>query len=192
MADPTPPGTKRIEVHVDELNQLFHTLDPSPFHKRALEADAEEFIVGRAREARRGVPLALVVYVDRFPGHETAAILREAVHEFFSARADSTRLRLRQLFRIGRISLLIGLVALAVLTAVGETILSTLGGTRMGDVLRESLLIGGWVAMWRPLEIFLYDWWPIRSDARLYDRLSAMPVRVEASPEGHPHSLIPD
>jgi len=28
--------------------------------------------------------------------------------------------------------------------------------------VRESLLVGGAVAPWRPLEIFLYDWWPIR------------------------------
>lgn len=27
-------------------------------------------------------------------------------------------------------------------------------------------------------EIFLYDWWPILANARLYDRLSEMPVRV--------------
>jgi hypothetical protein len=33
--------------------------------------------------------------------------------------------------------------------------------------------------MWRPLEVFLYDWWPIRAEARLFDRLSAMPVRIE-------------
>ena len=32
--------------------------------------------------------------------------------------------------------------------------------------------------MWRPLEIFLYDWWPIRSEAQLSDRLAAMPVRI--------------
>jgi len=48
----------------------------------------------------------------------------------------------------------------------------------LAEVFRESLLIGGWVAMWRPLEIFLYDWWPIRAEVRLYDRLAAMPVRV--------------
>ena len=48
----------------------------------------------------------------------------------------------------------------------------------MGEVLRESLVIGGWVAMWRPMEIFLYDWWPIRANARLADRLSAMSVRI--------------
>ena len=32
--------------------------------------------------------------------------------------------------------------------------------------------------MWRPLEVFLYDWWPIRNEARLSDRLAAMPVRI--------------
>ena len=32
--------------------------------------------------------------------------------------------------------------------------------------------------MWRPIEIFLYEWWPIRAEARLFDRLSAMTVRV--------------
>jgi len=48
----------------------------------------------------------------------------------------------------------------------------------LGQVLHESLLIGGWVAMWRPLEIFLYDWWPIRAEARLFDRLATMPVRL--------------
>jgi hypothetical protein len=49
---------------------------------------------------------------------------------------------------------------------------------RVGGLVREGLLIGGWVAMWRPLEIFLYDWWPIRADIRLYNRLSAMPVQI--------------
>ena len=33
--------------------------------------------------------------------------------------------------------------------------------------------------MWRPLEIFLYDWWPVRSDQRLLERLARMQVRLE-------------
>jgi hypothetical protein len=79
---------------------------------------------------------------------------------------------------VGRTSLLIGLVFVAVTVGVGDFIANAMKGQRLGEILRESLLIGGWVAMWRPLEIFLYDWWPIRSEARLYDRLSAMPVRI--------------
>jgi hypothetical protein len=41
------------------------------------------------------------------------------------------------------------------------------------------------VALWRPMEIFLYDWWPIRGEIRLYERLAAMPVFVVSS-DGSP------
>ena len=38
--------------------------------------------------------------------------------------------------------------------------------------------------MWRPMEIFLYDWWPIRAEATLADRLSVMPVRISYKQDG--------
>jgi hypothetical protein len=177
--DPITPNCHRIEVHVSELKQLFNAMDPSPFRERDLDPAAEAFIVGWARDLPRDEPLALVVYLDRPAGlPEESTILREAVHEFFAARAQATRQRLRQLFRVGRTSLLIGLVFLAACIAAGDVIASRLAGRRVGEILRESLLIGGWVAMWRPIEIFLYDWWPIRQEARLADRLGAMPVRI--------------
>ena len=50
------------------------------------------------------------------------------------------------------------------------------------DVFREGLIICGWVAMWRPIQIFLYDWWPILGDRRLFDRLSRMPVQIVSPP----------
>jgi hypothetical protein len=177
--DPIPEGCERIEVHVTELKQLFNAIDPSPFREKDLDPSAEEFIVSWAREGHHDARLALLVYLDRPAGlPEEPAILRDAIREFFSHRAQSARRRLRQLLRQGRTSLAIGLVFLAVSIAVGDVLAGLLSGQRMGDIVRESLLIGGWVAMWRPLEIFLYDWWPIRSEARLYDRLSAMPVRI--------------
>ena len=37
--------TGLIEVKLTELNQLFNSMDPSPFHERDLDHDAEEFIV---------------------------------------------------------------------------------------------------------------------------------------------------
>jgi hypothetical protein len=46
--------------------------------------------------------------------------------------------------------------------------------------------------MWRPLEIFLYDWWPIRAEARLYDRLSAMPVRIAYAAGARPEAWRQD
>jgi len=54
------------------------------------------------------------------------------------------------------------------------------------QILREGLLITGWVAMWRPLEALLYDWWPLVQERRLRRRLREAPMEVRhgAEPEG--------
>jgi hypothetical protein len=177
--DPIPSRCEVIEVHVAELRQLFNAIDPSPFRERDLDPNAEEFIVGWAKDAPKDLPLGLVVYLDRPAGlPEEAAILRDAIREYFGHRAEATRRRLRELLRLGRRSLLIGVTCLAASLLIGDFVARLLGERHVGEVVRESLLIGGWVAMWRPMEIFLYDWWPIRDEVRLFDRLTAMPVRI--------------
>jgi hypothetical protein len=174
--DPVPPKCAIIEVHVGELKQLFDAIDFSPFRQRDLDPKAEEFIVSWAKDLPRNASLALIVDLDREA--DEAAVLRDAIHEFFRHRAQTYRQRLRELFRVGRTSLVIGLVALAGAIALGDFVATLVKGSRIGEIVRESLTIGGWVSMWRPLEVFLYDWWPIRNEARLSDRLAAMPVRI--------------
>ena len=177
--DPIPANCEVIEVHVAELKQLFNAIDPSPFREKDLDPNAEEFIVNWARDVSRDAQLALLVYLDRPAGlPEEPAVLRAAIREFFSHRRKSSQQRLSQLLRVGRTSLLIGIAFLGVSIGVGDFIANAMIGQRIGEILRESLLIGGWVAMWRPLEIFLYDWWPIRAEGRLFGRLAAMPVRI--------------
>ena len=186
--DPIPRKCSVIEVHVAELKQLFNSIDPSPFRNKDLDPKAEEFIVGWAKDLPRDALLALVVDLDRPAGlPDEASVLRDAIHEFFNQRARAYWQRLRELFRVGRSSLVIGLAALAAAIALGDFLSQLMKGSRIGEILRESLTIGGWVSMWRPLEIFLYDWWPVRNEARLSDRLAAMPVRIrymnDAAPE---------
>ncbi len=47
------------------------------------------------------------------------------------------------------------------------------------SLIAESLTILGWVVNWRPLEIFLYEWRPIRRDAKLFRRLAAARSNVQ-------------
>jgi len=177
-----PPGCALIEVHIGELQQIFNSLDPTPFRQRDLDPKAEGFIADWARELHADVPLGLLIHVDhQVASDDQIATVRAAIREYFGERALSTRRQLRQLFRRGRTSLAIGLIALAISIAAGNVAERMLEATQFAGVARESLLIGGWVAMWRPLEVFLYDWWPIRAEARLFDRLSAMTVRVVTS-----------
>jgi hypothetical protein len=179
-ADGFPPGCALIEVHIGELKQIFNSLDPTPFRERDIDPRAEEFIAGWAREIPADQPLGLLIHVDKqeeAPADQIA-VVRDAIHEYFAARAAVTRRQLRLLFRRGRTSLAIGLVFLAASIAFGNIVEDVFRDTRVAGIASESLLIGGWVAMWRPIEVFLYDWWPVRAEARLFDRLSAMTVQV--------------
>src|SRR5262245_57379682 len=171
---------ERIEMRIGTLKQLFNSMDPAPFRERDLDPKVEEFIVESSRELPSNRPLVLVVHLSAEAARrEDAVLLQQAVHEYFSHRALAERRRLRQLLRVGRISLLIGLLVLAVAMVLGDLVSGLVGRYDYGEIIAHSLLIGGWVALWRPIEIFLYDWWPIRAEAKLFDRLSAMPVLLD-------------
>ena len=172
-----PPECETLELRLGEVKQLFHTIDAAPFRERDLDPRAEEFIVEWAREQHRDTPLGLDIHLDRSsPEGDDATVLPEAVGAYFRERAQATRRNLRALLRTGRISLVIGLAFNA-----GALMLADLFSGSRYSIAHDSLVIGGWVAMWRPIEVFLYDWWPIRAEARLYDRIAAAPVRVVAS-----------
>ena len=112
-----------IEIRVDRLAQLFHTLDPFPFREKDLDQDAE-------------------------------------------------------LFRVGRRSLAIGIPILVACFILARLAAGYLSANPVQRLVEESLLILGWVANWRPLEIFLYDWWPLARRRDLYRRLAAAAVEL--------------
>lgn len=170
----------RIEMNLSRVAQLFNSLDPAPFHERDLDADAEEYIISSAEEISRQRPLRLVIHLpaDQVP-QGSAHDLGEAIHNYFSYRATHEQRRLRILFRDGRIALTTGLIFLLCCTLLRELAFS-FGHGSVSDLVSEGMLIIGWVAMWRPLEIFLYEWVPIRRRCRTLARLATMPVVVQA------------
>lgn len=173
--------TELIEVNLTELNQLFNSLDPSPFHERDLDHDAEEFIVSWAREHPRKHDLKLVVHLAKHPADiaDAQKLVANSIAHYFKYRAAMTLRDFKQLMREGRASLLIGLLFLGACQFVA-TLLSPADGNWQ-SVAREGLTIIGWVAMWKPLEIYLYRWWPLLTLRKLYHRLSHMSVEVQCS-----------
>jgi hypothetical protein len=191
MRPPGENGAKvrpaTLNVYLSDLRRLFDSMDPAPFRERDLDPAAATYVVEWAEEVRAKASLRMVVHLGACSDLDAAArLIRESVHEFFQRRAVATRRRLRRLLRRGRISLAIALVFLATVIAVSEWVASLLADDRAAAIVENSLLIGAWVALWRPVEIFLYDWWPIRDEARLYDRLGTMPIDVvhEPAPAG--------
>ena len=112
-----------IEIRVDEVSQLFNTLDPFPFHERDLDGDAEEYIVGWAREVAHQGDLSIIVHLPPSEaGSKAAKGLQAALSRFFAYRADVLGRELKEFLRIGRIALLVGLSVLSLCLAASQLI----------------------------------------------------------------------
>ncbi len=169
--------TGRIQLRLRELAQLFNSMDPSPFLDRDLDADAEEFIMSWAREHPKDHELELTIHLATPPPEDRAASIEEAVHHYFAMRSQMKQHEFQQLMRRGWRSLIIGLSFLTGCLFLGE-FASRLGPGTGANIVREGLTIMGWVAMWRPLEIYLYTWWPVRDEQKLLARLTRMRVHL--------------
>jgi hypothetical protein len=168
--------TVAVELRLDRISRLYNSLDPAPFHEKELEAAADDYIVGSVDDAG-GRPVRLVVMLpeDEIARPEAGQIAASIRHHF-ELRRDGERRLLRGMWWRGRMALLIGVVFLAACLFVRSLLLGSSSTT--AHIVAEGLLIVGWVAMWGPLDIFLYGWWPIYSRFRLFDRLTRLDVEV--------------
>jgi len=166
-----------IRLKLRDMSQLFNSMDPSPFIEKDLDDDAEEFIVSWAQEFSHDAAIKLRIYLEQWPAEDPKELITTAVHNHFGHRAKISDLEFRRLLKQGRTSLVIGLVFLAVCLFLGRMLLGRAAGT-WAAVAQESLTIAGWVAMWRPMQIYLYDWWPLRRRHQIFVKLSHMPVEV--------------
>ena len=175
-------GAAAIDLRLRRVAQLFNSFDPSPFHERDLDDDAEAYIVACAREMPRHHPFKLVVHLPpEEAAREDAKQLEKAVNHYFLYQAQAQRRELRHVFRQGRWSLLVGLITLLTCLGLREGIyllLPKASSSFVLNVFSEGLLIIGWVALWRPADIFLYAWLPTRQTVRVYQQLSTVSVKI--------------
>jgi len=171
------PGV--IEIRIKSVNQLFNSFDPSPFQERDIDDDAEEFIVGSALEHRHAETFRVVV---QMPGEECesegARGLASAVAKHFDYRVGVMKRELGELFRSGRLYLAVGLSIFAFCTLLAQLVRQAFPDNAFAGGVEQGLIIIGWVANWKPVEILLYDWWPLRRRIRLFERLAKAEVEV--------------
>ncbi|MBZ0136859.1 MAG: hypothetical protein K8I27_10840 [Planctomycetes bacterium] len=168
-----------IRLRIRDVTQLFNSLDPDPFIERDLDDDAVDYITSWAREVPQKTPLKLVVDItdpkQLLDHHE---VIAGAIRNYFGQMMMLAGNEFRQLMKRGRLSLVIGLTVLAIAVALSN-IIAFYTQSAFARMIEETVLIGGWVAMWRPMEIFLYDWWPVRRKRKDFERLRDMEVEVK-------------
>lgn len=168
----------RLALRVREIAQLFNSMDPTPFLNKDLDPEANAFIETWAVGYPPGSRFHITIHLEQWPADgDPVEMLTGAIHNHFNYKAEQTRKALKHLLQQGRMSLVIGILFVS-LCLLAADVIGQFGDHAGSSIARESLTIVGWVAMWRPLQIFLYDWWPLQRQIRLYQRLSSAHIQV--------------
>ena|SRR3989339_442587 len=167
-----------LALRVREIAQLFHSMDPTPFLNKDLDPEAERFIESWATEFSPASRFHITVHLEQWPAEgDPGEMLGGAIRNHFVYKAVRTRSDLKNFLHQGRISLVIGVVFVSLCLLAADA-MDKLGSHGSISIARESLTIVGWVAMWRPMQIFLYDWWPLQRQIRMYEKLGSAQIQV--------------
>jgi len=178
-------GKLVIELELHNLLELYDPFDPAPLQERELDAGADEYIYNAVDEFPLKKPLEIMIYLPPSEVSEDVQLaIKKAIKNHFTYKRTLNEIDLKRLLKRGRRNLFIALfflflclVLIQLLSAFEESLLNTL--------VSEGLLIIGWVAMWEPVHIFLYGWWPIVHRRRIFNKIIDMEVYVRTgSPVG--------
>jgi hypothetical protein len=177
----TEGGKTCIDIRLKTAHQLFDGRDPAPFRERDLDENAVDYIVGAFEELPAKAEVKIVFWLTEAPGAPIPTdTIQEAVKAFFEGEIGKRKRRMRQHLRTGQVALGGGLAILTVFLTLAQMTRLLPEGT-LREILREGLVIIGWVAMWRPLDVLLYDWLPLSRERKLFERIAATEIAVVAN-----------
>jgi hypothetical protein len=164
-------GRTCIDIRVRDVQQLFDNRDPAPFRERDLDEDAVDYIIAAAEEIPARHPLKIVLTIDVVPPEGLGPPdIAHAIRAHFQRELTQVRRRIRNQRRTGQAILGFGVVVLVFCLSLAQ-FTQQLPQSAVRDIVREGLIIIGWVAIWRPIEGLLFDWWPLVQQRRHVARL---------------------
>jgi hypothetical protein len=176
--DRTKIQESTLAVRIVNVDQIFDNRDPAPFRERDLDPDFVEYLVEGVRDLGTAKSIRIIVWLEQAcPSGQIEA----AVHRYFEHTLTQSQSNRREQVQSGGIALAIAGVAIVVLTGLGQLVTVTIPGP-LGAGLRTALEISGWVFMWRPIEVLVYDGIPVRREQRVLRALRDAPIDVHMGP----------
>jgi uncharacterized membrane protein len=171
-------GKLCVDIRLRTVQQLFDHRDPAPFRERDLDVDAVEYLTAAVEDIPRSTPFKLVIWLaEPLAPPLTEEVLVSSVCAHFAYERDRVQRRIRLVLHRGQQIFWLGL-ALLVLCLLSAELLVKHSASTFLRLLREGIVITGWVALWRPLDAMLYDWWPLLHERRTLSRLVGPEIEV--------------
>jgi hypothetical protein len=163
-------GVQIIEIRVRDVQQLFDARDPSPFRERDLDEHFSEYLEACVDEMYVKYPLRIQIDIAQSDTKLGEEVIRSAIREYFNYQIQIKKGRFKKMLRTAQLFLGIGVLFLFACLVIARYIPQSEASV-LGRTLREGVVIFGWVSLWRPLELIMFDWYPIYDRIRVYSSL---------------------
>lgn len=176
-------ASRTVTLRLTAIHNLFQTHEIDPFLGDNIEESGIDQLLD-ALKARRRVASHVDRIVIRLPERaiepDLVAKVRAALIAYCNAQIRLCEQKKREIHLQAERTLPIGFLFLGVsiaLSVASEALLGSSAG--LGRVLSEGFIVVGWVGLWRPAELLLYEWRPYARDIRLYEQIKAMEVDIQ-------------
>jgi hypothetical protein len=178
-------ATITVRLKLNSLEHLFGETNRDPLAgpvrlRTGVETVHRQLAAKGVRYAQQSRLVLEVPASEIAPGRE--AQLNEAMDRYCEARIEELDLVLEETQLAGRHALWLGLGFLGVCLALSSVLATAeLLPSWLNRLFSEGFVIAGWVGLWRPIELLLYDAAPYRRTRRFYEAMRTMPVALEAA-----------
>jgi len=182
-------GATCIDVRISRLEQIFDNRDPAPFRERDLDPELVEYLLGAGEDLASVDPIRIVFWLE-MPCRPRE--IEQAFHAHFEYALERLRRTRGARRRTGQVALVIGILLVIGLISLSQLVGASVPGS-LGVGLKEGLVISSWVVLWRPVEILIYDWIPVRHERKIITRIFEAPIEVRSGnvPDGSTHPAAP-
>jgi hypothetical protein len=173
-----------ITLHLDDIQYLF--ADPEPGSEMFVSGMDYLYSDIKTFSRRENFRIAIVLPQEKI----TEGLMdktREKMKRYCQFKIEENEKELIALRHEGFNALRVGITALVVCLALAAALtLAAKSGINnilagLLAIVGQSFVIAGWVAMWQPAEILLYDWWPFRRDIRIYHQIADADIVIRES-----------
>ncbi|WEK49175.1 MAG: hypothetical protein P0Y66_15665 [Candidatus Kaistia colombiensis] len=178
----TSPADDTVDLYLSDIHNFFQTPEVDPFLGENIEASGIDQLIDtmNARPQSRGDIKNVVIHLpEALPEPNLPVRVRTAITNYCDAQIRLAVQKKREIWLEGRKSLKIGLVFWAICLAL-SLLFEEVIFTRhvFGRLFGEGFIIAGWVGLWRPAELLLYDWRPYAREKKRYEEIKAMNVAI--------------
>ena len=159
---------------LDDITHLFVAPDFDPFAAQAIYVSGIDLLITalRSKTLRKKTRVILLLPPDQISaGLEPK--LQQAMNRYCAFKIQGDKSELASTLWQGTKALQSGVVFLAVCLTLAALIdQPSVLPTYLTTILSEGLTIVGWVSLWRPVELLLYEWWPTWRDRQIYQHIT--------------------